>query len=108
MVHYQGTRFRPRLGLDHQLLAPVEFLALLVPHVPLKYEITLRLYGALSTTFRRTRPSSTTSSARSIPSPRTTTRRPDLPRPVRPLAKCSMLETPRNGGSGISTSRSPR
>ena len=53
MVHYQGTRFHPRLGIDHQLLTPVEFLAVLVPHVALKYEITLRLYGALSTTFRR-------------------------------------------------------
>jgi hypothetical protein len=53
MVHYQGTRFHPRLGIDHQLLHPVDFLALLVPHVALKYEITLRLYGALSTTFRR-------------------------------------------------------
>jgi hypothetical protein len=53
MVHYQGTRFNPRLRLDHQLLTPIEFLALLVPHVALKYEITIRLYGALSTTFRR-------------------------------------------------------
>jgi hypothetical protein len=53
MVHYQGTRFNPRLGIDHQLLTSVEFLALLVPHVALKYEVTLRLYGAVSTTFRR-------------------------------------------------------
>ncbi len=53
MVHYQGTKFHPRLGIDHQLVTPVEFLALLVPHVLLKYEITLRSYGALSTTFRR-------------------------------------------------------
>ena len=53
MVHYQGTRFNPRLGIDHQLLTPIEFLALLVPHVALKYEITIRLYGAISTTFRR-------------------------------------------------------
>jgi hypothetical protein len=53
MVHYQGTRFNPRLGIDHQLLTPIEFLALLVPHVALKYEITIRPYGALSTTFRR-------------------------------------------------------
>src|SRR5882672_9435806 len=53
MVHYQGTRVHPRLGIDHQLVTPVEFLALLVPHVLLKYEVTLRSYGALSTTFRR-------------------------------------------------------
>jgi hypothetical protein len=53
MVHYQGTRFHPRLGIDHQLLPPVEFMALLVPDVLLRYEISLRSYGALSTTFRR-------------------------------------------------------
>jgi len=53
MVHYQGTRFHPRLGIDHQILPPIEFLALLVPHVALKYEVTIRLYGAISTTFRR-------------------------------------------------------
>jgi hypothetical protein len=53
MVNYQGSKFHPRLGIDHQLLSPVEFLALLVPHVLLRYEITLRLYGALSTTWRR-------------------------------------------------------
>ena len=27
MVHYQGTRFHPRLGIDHQILPPIEFLA---------------------------------------------------------------------------------
>ncbi len=53
MVHYQGTRFHPRLGIDHQLLTPLEFLALLIPHVALTYEVTIRSYGALSTTFRR-------------------------------------------------------
>jgi hypothetical protein len=53
MVHYQGSRVHPRLGIDHQLLPPVEFLALLIPHVLLKYEVTLRLYGALSTTWRQ-------------------------------------------------------
>jgi hypothetical protein len=52
-VHYQGTKLHPRLGIDHQLVTPVEFLAMLVPHVLLKYEVTLRSYGALSTTFRR-------------------------------------------------------
>jgi len=35
-----------------ELLEPVEFLALLVPHVLLRYEVTIRLYGAVSTTFR--------------------------------------------------------
>ncbi len=53
MVHYQGTKYHPRLGTDHQLLPAVEFLALLVPHVLLRYEVTLRSYGAASTTFRR-------------------------------------------------------
>jgi hypothetical protein len=52
MVHYQG-KFHPRLGTDHQLVTPVEFLAMLVPHVALKYEVTIRSYGAISTTFRR-------------------------------------------------------
>jgi hypothetical protein len=33
LVHYQGTRLHPRLGIDHQLLPPVDFLALLVGHV---------------------------------------------------------------------------
>ena len=33
MVHYQGTKVHPRLGIDHQLVTPVEFLALLVPHI---------------------------------------------------------------------------
>ena len=27
MVHYQGNRFHPGLGRDHQLVTPVEFLA---------------------------------------------------------------------------------
>ena len=53
MVHYQGTRFHSRLGIDHQLLTPLEFLALLIPHVLLRYEVTIRTYGALSTTFRK-------------------------------------------------------
>jgi hypothetical protein len=53
MVHYQGTKFHPRLGIDHQLVTPVEFLAMLVPHVLLKFEVTMRCYGAISTTFRR-------------------------------------------------------
>jgi hypothetical protein len=52
-VHYQGTRFHPRLGTDHQLLSPVEFLALVTTHVLLRYQVTLRSYGAASTTFRK-------------------------------------------------------
>ena len=53
LVHYQGTRVHPRLGTDHQLLPAVEFLALLAGHVLLRYQITKRSYGALSTTFRK-------------------------------------------------------
>ena len=53
LVHYQGTRVHPRLGTDHQLLPPVEFLALLVGHVLLRYQVAKRSYGALSTTFRK-------------------------------------------------------
>ncbi len=53
LVHYQGTRFHPRLGTDHQLLPTLDFLALLVPHIALRYEVTARSYGAASTTFRR-------------------------------------------------------
>jgi hypothetical protein len=53
MVHYQGTRFHPRLGIDHQLLSALEFLALLIPHVLLRYEVTIRSYGAVSTSFRK-------------------------------------------------------
>ena len=53
LVHYQATKLHPRLGIDHQLLASVEFLALLVGHVCLRYEVTIRSYGALSTTFRK-------------------------------------------------------
>jgi hypothetical protein len=53
MVHYQGTKVHPRLGTDHQLLTPVEFLAHLVHHVLLRFEVSSRSYGAISTTFRR-------------------------------------------------------
>jgi len=53
MVHYQGSQFHPRLGIDHQLLTPIAFLALLIPHVLLRYEVSIRTYGALSTTFRK-------------------------------------------------------
>jgi hypothetical protein len=53
LVHYEGTKLHPRLGIDHQLLPSLDFLALLVGHVLLRYEITKRSYGALSTTFRK-------------------------------------------------------
>jgi hypothetical protein len=53
MVHYQGTRFHPRLGTDHQLLPAIDFLALLIPHIALRFEILSRSYGAASTTFRK-------------------------------------------------------
>jgi hypothetical protein len=53
LVHYQGTKVHPRLGTDHQLLPPLDFLALLVGHVLLRYEVTIRSYGAVSTTFRK-------------------------------------------------------
>ena len=53
MVHYQGTQFHPGLGRDHQLVTPVEFLAMLVPHIALRYQVTIRYYGALSTTIRK-------------------------------------------------------
>lgn len=53
LVHYQGTKLHPRLGRDHQLLPPLDFLGLLVAHVLLRYEVTIRCYGALSTTFRK-------------------------------------------------------
>ena len=49
-VHYQETRFHPRLGRDHQLLPALDFLALLMPHIALRYEVRVRSYGAASTT----------------------------------------------------------
>ena len=52
-VHYQGTKFHPRLNTDHLLLSPLEFLAHLVHHVLRRYEVSSRSYGALSTTSRR-------------------------------------------------------
>ncbi len=53
MVHYRGGKFHPGLGEDHHLLSGVEFLATLVPHISLRYEVTIRSYGALSTTKRK-------------------------------------------------------
>ena len=51
-VLYRGN-YHPTLGRDHQLVCAVEFLALLVPHIALKYEVTIRTYGAVSTTIRK-------------------------------------------------------
>ncbi len=53
LVQYQGTRVHPRLGVDHQILEPVEALATLVPHILLRYQVTTRLYGAISTRSRQ-------------------------------------------------------
>ena len=52
MVHYRG-KFHPGLGRDHQLVTGVEFLAMLIPHINLRHEISARCYGAISTTLRR-------------------------------------------------------
>lgn len=42
------------LRRDHQLCSGVEFVAMLVPHVALRYESRIRCYAAISTTIRRT------------------------------------------------------
>jgi hypothetical protein len=51
-VHYRGN-YLPSLGRDHQLSSGVEFLALLVPHIALRYECRIQSFGAISTTIRR-------------------------------------------------------
>ena len=51
-VHYRGKHV-PSLGRDHQLCSGVEFLALLIPHIALRYECRIQSFGALSTTIRR-------------------------------------------------------
>jgi len=51
-VLYRGN-FHPGLGTDHRLVSGVEFLALLVPHVLLRFECVIRSYGTASTTTRR-------------------------------------------------------
>ena len=51
LVLYRGN-FHPGLGTDHRLTSGVEFLALLVPHVLLRFESVIRSYGAASTTTR--------------------------------------------------------
>ncbi len=52
-VLYRGTRFHPGLGRDHQLVSGLEFLAMLLPHIALRYECRIFCYGAVSTTIRR-------------------------------------------------------
>ena len=51
MVTYSG-RFHPRLGRDYQHVNGLEFLAMLVPHILLRYECAIHYYGALSTKIR--------------------------------------------------------
>jgi hypothetical protein len=51
-VLYRG-RYHPGLGRDHQLVSGLEFLALALPHVALRFEVRIRTYGAISTTRRK-------------------------------------------------------
>jgi hypothetical protein len=51
-VLYRGN-FHPSLGRDYQLASGLDFLAMLVPHIALRYEARIYTYGALSTTIRR-------------------------------------------------------
>jgi len=51
-VLYRGN-YHPSLGRDHQLVRGLEFLAMLVPHIALRFESRIHSYGALSTTIRR-------------------------------------------------------
>lgn len=51
-VIYEGN-FHPSLGTNQRYVTPLEFLALLVPHVHHRYECRLHFYGAVSTTYRR-------------------------------------------------------
>ncbi len=51
-VLYRG-HYHPSLGRDHQLVSGLEFLAMLVAHIALRYESRIRSYGAISTTIRR-------------------------------------------------------
>ena len=52
LVLYRGN-FHPGLGTDHRLVTGGEFLALLVPHVLLRFECVIRSYGAASPRIRR-------------------------------------------------------
>ncbi len=51
-VLYRG-HYHPSLGRDHQLVSGLEFLAMLVPHIALRFESRIYSYGAISTTIRR-------------------------------------------------------
>jgi len=51
-VLYRGN-FHPGFGRDYQLVSGLEFLAMLVPHIALRYECRIHCYGAISTTVRR-------------------------------------------------------
>ena len=51
-VLYRG-HYHPSLGRDHQLVSGLEFLAMLVPHIALRFESRIHSYGAISTTIRR-------------------------------------------------------
>ena len=51
-VLYRGN-FHPGFGRDYQLVCGLEFLAMLVPHIALRYECRIHCYGAISTTIRR-------------------------------------------------------
>ncbi len=56
MASVEGTfrgKFNPSLGRDYQHVHGVEFLAMLVPHIMMRFECSIRSYGALSTTLRR-------------------------------------------------------
>jgi hypothetical protein len=96
-VHYQGTKYHPRLGTDHQLLPALEFLAMLVPHIMLRYQVTLRSYGAASTTFRRKAgwmrepptkapPPALFAATKLLPAPKPQPPTPEAPRPADPPA----------------------
>jgi hypothetical protein len=52
MILYRG-KYNPSLGRDFQFCSPLEFLALLVPHVALRFECRIHSFGAASTTTRR-------------------------------------------------------
>ncbi len=51
-VLYRGN-YHPSLGRDHQLVSGLEFLAMLVPHIALRFESRIHSCGAISTTIRR-------------------------------------------------------
>ncbi len=51
-VLYRG-HYHPSLGRDHQLVSGLEFLAMVVPHIALRFESRIHSYGAISTTIRR-------------------------------------------------------